>query len=63
MLAEVVDAVVGGVPEIFGALLPVPEPLTVIENAGVDSDELKFFQRYLPTAGSASAERGGAPAP
>jgi MSHA type pilus biogenesis protein MshL len=31
---------------------------TVIENAGVDSDELKFFQRFLPTAGGATAERG-----
>jgi MSHA type pilus biogenesis protein MshL len=35
---------------------------TVIENAGVDSDELKFFQRYLPSAGGARTERG-APAP
>jgi general secretion pathway protein D len=30
---------------------------TVIENAGVGSDELKFFDRFLPTASGSAAER------
>jgi general secretion pathway protein D len=30
---------------------------TVIENAGAGSDELKFFERFLPTAGASGAER------
>jgi hypothetical protein len=31
-------AVVGGVPEIFGGVfVPVPDPLTVIENAGSEA--------------------------
>jgi MSHA type pilus biogenesis protein MshL len=30
---------------------------TVIESAGAGSDELKFFERFLPTAGASSAER------